>query len=257
MDLLDVIQKRVLGGDAKEFRNAVREAIKDGKLTEREIEGLEAKREELKLPQDALDSIRVDLYLSAFATVSDDETVTDEEWQQLEHIQDYLGIEDKDVFKTKKELYRRRIMTEIRKGNLPVVDVPGTLLGKDEVAYWSEPVTLFESAGRKEQGFTGVAVKLPVGIRFSIGSQTDGEGKGWGKTAEGDLVLTNERLLFQSGAHSFVLPWARVAAVEFSVGGMMLQANRGGPKWLRYRTKGNHNIVGSIVSFAHTLAKKA
>jgi len=256
MELLSIIQKRILGGDIREFRDDVRKAVKDGKLTEREIRELETKREELKLPQDILDAVRIDLYLSALQTVSEDETVTDEEWQEMEHIQDYLGVEDREVLKSKKELYRRRIMSEIRNGNMPLADAKNVLLGAGETAYWVEPVTLLEPVTKKGTGFRGVAVQLPIGIRFSVREKYEQGGKGWKKVAEGDLILTNERLLFQSGPHSFVFPWPRVAAAEFSVGGLMIQGARGEPKYLRYKTKGNHNIVGSIVSFAHTLAKK-
>lgn len=257
MDLLEIIQKRVLGGDAQEFRDAVKAAIADGKLTEAEIGELETKREELNLPTDVLSSVRMDLYLHALSSIHQDDAVTEEEWQEMEQIQDYLGLEDKDIAKTKRELYRSRIMSEIKRGNMPVVETKGVLLGANEVAYWQEPVTLFEVAEKKGKGFTGVELKLPIGIHFSVGAKTVQDEKGWKKVADGDLIVTSERLLFQSGAHSFVLPWSRVAAVQFFVSGFAAQASRGEPKYVKYRTKGNHNIVGSIIAFAHAAATKA
>lgn len=257
MDVLDLIQKRVLGGDAKEFREAVSAAIADGKLTEAEIGELEAKREELKLPEDVLSSVRMDLYMDALTKVHEDDTVTDEEWQEMEQIQDYLGIEDKDIAKTKKELYRSRIMSEIKKGNVPVIETKDVLLGLDEVAFWEEPVSLFEPSEKKGREFTGVELKLPIGIHFSVGAKTVKDEKGWKKIADGELILTSERLVFQGGAHSFVMPWPRVGAAQFFVSGIAVQASRGDPKYLKYRGKGNHNIVGSIIAFAHASAKKA
>lgn len=257
MDVLEIIQKRVLGGNAREFRDAVRSAIADGKLTEAEIGDLERKREELKLPAEVLSSVRMDLYMDALSKVNEDDTVTDEEWQEMEQIQDYLGIEDKDIAKTKKELYRGRIMSEIKKGNMPVIETKDVLLGKDEIAYWEEPVALYEAAEKKGKGFTGVELELPIGVRFSVGAKTAKDEKGWKKVADGELILTSERLLFQSGAHSFVMPWTRVAAAQFFVSGIAVQASRGDPKYLKYAGKGNHNIVGSIVAFAHASAKRA
>lgn len=257
MDLLGIIQKRVLGGDAQEFRDAVRSAIADGKLTESEIGELEAKREELNLPTDVLSSVRMDLYLHALSNINQDDSVTEEEWQEMEHIQDYLGLEDKDIAKTKKELYRSRIMSEIKKGNMPVVETKGVLLGADETAYWQEPAALYEAAEKKGKGFTGVELKLPIGIHFSVGAKTVQDEKGWKKIADGDVIVTSERLLFQSGAHSFVMPWPRVAGAQFFVSGVAVQASRGEPRYLKYRTKGNHNIVGSIIAFAHAAATKA
>ncbi len=257
MEIIQIIQKRVLGGDAKEFRESVRLAIADGKLTEAEIGELERRREELDLPEDVLSSVRMDLYLDVLSRVNEDASVTEEEWQEMEHIQDYLGLEDKDVAKSKKELYRSRIMSEIKKGNMPVIETKDVLLGADEMAYWQEPVTLFEASEKKGKGFTGVELKLPIGIHFSVGAKTVQDEKGWKKVADGDLILTNERLLFQSGAHSFVMPWTRVAAARFFVSGFTAQASRGDPKYLKYRSKGNHNIVGSIIAFAHAAATKA
>lgn len=255
MDLLGIIQKRVLGGDTREFRDAVRQAIADGKLTEAEIGELETKREELGLPADVLSSVRMDLYLDAISNVNKDDSVTEEEWQEMEQIQDYLGLEDKDVAKSKKELYRSRIMSEIKKGNMPVIETKDVLLGADETAYWQEPVTLFEAAEKKGKGFTGVELKLPIGVRFSVGAKTVKDEKGWKKVADGELIVTSQRLLFQSGAHSFVLPWPRVAGAQFFVSGVAVQASRGEPKYLKYVAKGNHNIAGSIIAFAHAAAK--
>lgn len=257
MDVLEILQRRVMGGNAKEFREAVRRAIGDGKLTEQEISFLETKREELGLSQNVLSSVRMDLYLDALSKVREDDTVTDEEWQEMEQIQDYLGIEDAEIAKTKRDLYRARIMSEIKRGNMPVIETDDVLLGADEIAYWNEPVSLFELSSKKGRGFTGVELKLPIGIRFSVGANTVKDETGWKNVGDGELILTSDRLVFQGGSQSFVIPWRSVTGAQFFVNGMIVQPSRGNPKYLKYRTKGNQSIVGSIVAFAHAAAKKA
>jgi hypothetical protein len=139
LDSITALTKKGMGITAQEFREAVLEAVKDGKLTKQEIDALETKREELGLSLDVLDAIRVQAYVTAFQTVSSDKDITDDEWDELEQIQDYLGVTDTEIGKTKKELLRLRVLSEIRKGNLPVVDV-SLILKPNEVAYWSEPV---------------------------------------------------------------------------------------------------------------------
>lgn len=256
MGILGIIQKRVMGGDAQEFRAAVRLAIADGKLTEREIGELEAKREELGLSQNALSSVRMDLYLDALSKVREDDTVTDEEWQEMEQIQDYLGIEDAEIAKTKKDFYRARIMSEIKRGNMPVIDAPDALLGANEIAYWKESAVLYAPVTKRGASFTGVSLKLPVGIHFSLGARSEKDDAGWKSMADGELILTNERFIFQGGAQSFVLPWRSVTGAQFFVNGLIVQPSRGNPKYLKYRAKGNQSIVGSIVAFAHAMAKR-
>lgn len=126
-------------GYVKEFHEQLFEAVKDGKLTEEEIKRLEAKREELGLTDEALSAVRQEMYLAAFHSVQEQEDVTDEEWDELEHIQDYLGLSDADIAKTKKELLRMRILSEIKKGNLPVISSSDIIPKSDELIHWSEP----------------------------------------------------------------------------------------------------------------------
>ena len=212
------------------FHTAVREAISDGKLTEEEIAALEEQREHFGLNDDDLGAVRMELYLSALSKVRADDTITDDEWQEMEQIQDYLGLQDRDIEKTKKELYRQRIMSEIKRGNMPVIGGSTFLLKSGEIPYWKEPVTLFVSDGKKSGD------------------------KKWKKAALGNLLVTNNRLIFHGKADSFSVLWRHLSDVQFSVKGVVVQTKGGTPRFLQYRKSGNHNIVGSIIAYAHAIA---
>lgn len=211
---LTTLAKKGIGASAREFRQAVLEAVRDGKLTKEEIDGLETMREELDLPLEVLDAIRVQAYVIAFQHVREDVEVTDDEWDELEHIQDYLGLKDREIAKNKKELLRLRVLTEIKKGNLPVVDLSHLILQKDETPYWSEPVTLQREAQH---------------------------------SMEGELMLTNQRIVFHGQAETLALPLTQIIDVDYGDTGMRIHPNRRKNMLFLYKDPQNHDIVGSVL----------
>ncbi len=217
-------------GYAREFHAAVRAAIADGKLTEAEIADLERRKEQLGLSDEALNTIRQDLYVEAFSKATEDEQVTEEEWEELEHIQDYLDLQDVDIAATKRELYRMRILSEIQKGNLPVMQQETFAADNDELIHWAEPVDALKTQGK------GAVMQ----------SSTLFNTAGWTRTDGGLLIITSKRVVL-TAAQTHSWSYRRVLAVKPYVNGVLLSVNREPALFLRYTQKGNHNVVGSVL----------
>ncbi|UPA22010.1 hypothetical protein K8942_02995 [Candidatus Peribacteria bacterium] len=223
LSTLTALAKKGTGVTAREFRQAVLEAVKDGKLTKEEIDTLEKTREELGLPLEVLDAIRVQAYVTAFETATTDTDVTDDEWDELEQIQDYLGLKDADIAKTKKQLYRMRVLSEMRKGNMPIIDIPRMLLRPQERVYWSEAMNL----------------------------QADD----WKDS--GNLIITNKRLVFKGGKKSISINLGQVLDVDNTGQFLRIHANRHPSLRLEYADEDNAPILDSILLFVLENAQNA
>ncbi len=208
------LAKKGTGMSARAFREAVLEAVKDGKLTKKEIDELETMREEMGLPLDVLDAIRVQAYVTAFQSVSDDADISDDEWDELEQIQDYLGLKDSEIAKSKKQLLRLRVLSEIKHGNMPIIDV-ALLLKPGETAYWKEAM-----------------------IRKT------GDGKD-----SGELIITSKRLIFKGSKKSIGITISQVLDIEHQPQELLIHANRQEPLELEYKEKENAPIVDNILLF--------
>lgn len=215
-------------GYIRAFHEELRVALEDGKLTEQEIARLEQRKEELGISEEALAAARADLYAAAFARVSEDEIVTDDEWQEMELIQDYLGASDGEVANTKKQLYRMRILTEVKKGNLPVIATDELLPEKEELVHWTERVDVFEPAGRSIGGSVYPTEKLR-------------------RLDKGLLIITSKRLVIKGEKNVTTMRLGGVVDADCHVNGVLLAASARRPVFLRYTEKGNHNVVGSVL----------
>lgn len=222
VQLLKTIVPDLTPGYLKDFHQEVLQALSDGKLTEQEIAVLEKRKEELGLTDEALSAVRLDLYAAAFQTASDDEQITEDEWDELEHIQDFLNLEDTDIAKTKKQLYRLRILTELRRGSLPVMKTSDVLLVKGESVHWVE------------QGEVREARKS--GTRIS-----------WESLGSGTLVITNKRVIIKAAGKARVQRLTRIVDVQYSKEGITLHINARAPLLFVFGKTENKDVVVSIL----------
>ena len=240
-----------IGTHARAFQRAVFEAVKDGKLTRQEIDALERKREELGLSLSVLKNIRSTAYYAAFQIVKADEKVTEDEWDELEQIQDYLGLNDSEIAHTKKELYRLRVISEIREGNMPVLESPDIFLRDGEMAYWSEPVTMYVGSGDKRKiAKHDVHVHLTKGVSLNMGIAKESEERGLIKKDEGFLIITNKRIIFHGKEESFTTTYHHVLDIDCYTAAVRIHPTRGQSQLFVYKVQGNHDIVASVLFYA-------
>lgn len=194
------------GGDKKkaEFRDKVKEAVSDGKLTPERIAELEAVRKELDTSEAADDrtQMRREVFNTAVGAVKAGGKLTPEQAAELARVQKYLALRDDQVDKTRMDLAHLRKMTDIRQGALPTVSpensaMRGLALESGELAHYCVAAN-FMSADE-----AGPAPGQPVvaGITYRPGS-----GRGHAlpaKTAtpmgEGVFILSNKRFILKGG----------------------------------------------------------
>ena len=193
------------GGDKKKaaYREKVKEAVSDGKLSATDIHDLEALREQLDVTDAADDrtALRRDLYNEAFDAARSKGQLTATGVQDLAKIQKFLALRDDQIEKTKVEMNRLRTLTEIRKGNLPVVPptnvaLRGVALEPHEVPHYSVAVEILsQGSGRGQEG-------MPVGknFRYSEGASRAHflPEDGAKPVGEGNVILTDKRLVLKT-----------------------------------------------------------
>lgn len=202
------------GGDKnkQQFREKAKETLKKAKLTPGKAEEVAALAKEFEI-EDAGDDktqLRREIYNEAAGTAKARGKLTGAEAAELAKIQKFLALRDDQVDRTKRDLNRLRLLTEIRNGQLPTVpanhpSLRGIALEPGEVAHYTVQVDVLDRP--TTMGRDGVAVKwnAPYVTRSAKGHSMPAEGaKALG---EGYLVLTGKRLVFRGD---------RAAAVAYS-----------------------------------------
>lgn len=250
-----IAEMRQRSKDKKEFFDAILRAAEDGVLTDEEVAQIQTRYKELGLTQDDLKGIRVQAYNAALRAVKSDGVVTAEEEAELGKLQQFLMIPESEIAKSKKELARLRLLTEIQNGNPPSVSVPNVILQKSETAYWSEPASILEERvvnRRYEGGSQGFSFRIAKGVSYRVGSH---RGHLVSDTAvipvsSGELIITNKRVIFRGDAKSFNLRLDKLLELNFYGDGVRLTDDKGKPRVVKFASDGNTDVVGATLSFA-------
>jgi len=239
------------GGKKKEqYRDAVKEAVSDGKLTAEKRAELDALRLELDAdPGDDKTQLRRDVYNVAVGAVKAGGKLTPAEEAELAKIQQFLNLKDEQVDKTRMDLRRLRIVTEINKGKLPVVSpehtaLKGLQLDPGESAHYTVAAESFEA------GDVGTA----IGARFVFGAAfRPGIGrsfalplKGAISLGQGVFILTSQRFIFR-GPKSFGVKHKQPDEIYFYRDGIRLKMKKTQPL-IQIRDEAVVDIAGAILA---------
>ena len=241
--------------DKKEFFQCVLNAADDGKLTDSEIRQIQTRKSELGLTDDDLKSVRVQAYNAALRAARSDDKVTAEEEAELDKLQSVLKISDVEITKSKQELARLRLLTEIQNGNVPTIQVQNVILQKSETAHWVEPGNILEErvvSRRYEGGSQGFSFRIAKGVSYRVGGHrghlvTD---KAVVPVSSGELIITNRRVIFRGDAKSFNLRLDKLLDVNFFSDGVRLTDDKGKPRIVQFSNSSNADIVGTVLSRA-------
>lgn len=240
--------------DKKDFLSCIIKAAEDGRLSDDEMYDMQAWYKELGLTQDDLKSVRVQAYNAALRAAKADGVVTAEEEAELAKLQKFLMIPESEIAKSKKELIRLRLITEIKNGNPPIFSVPNVVLQKEELAYWMEPASILEErvvSRHYEGGSQGFSFRIAKGVSYRVGSHrgrivTD---KAVLPVSVGDLIITNKRVLFRGDVKSFMIRLDKMLEVDFYSDGIRLTDDKGKPRVVKFDNEGGVDVVGAILSY--------
>ncbi len=242
--------------DKKTFKEALLQAVEDGKLTDEEISDLDHEKADLGLTDEDIKGIRAEIYTAAFTSAKSDKQVTKEEEVELEKIQKFLGLSDNDIEPDKKELARLRLLNEIQNGNMPAVYVSNIVLLKDEKTFWAEPSDFIEEKTlrhRYEGGSSGVSFRIMKGVSYRVGSSRGYimAEKGWVVTSSGDLIITNKRIIFKGDRKSFDIKLNKILSTENYTNALVVsESGKQTAKTIKFKQPGNQDIIGATLSYA-------
>ena len=222
------------GGDKKKaaYRDKVKEAVADGKLSPTDMHELSKLREELDVTDAADDrtSIRREIYDEAFDAKRSQGQLNQTGLHDLAKIQKFLALRDDQIADKKVEVNRLRMLTEIRKGNLPIVPpthsvLRGVKLEPDEVAHYSVQVQMLSTSRVGDDG-----MPIDVNFRYAEGASRAHflPEEGAKPVGDGVVVITNQRLIIKTES-------GRQATVQFGGDGQAYLYNEG------LRVKGTMN----------------
>ena len=260
MGIKDSIKGWFEGDKKKEaFRDKVKEAVADGKLDAQDLKEIEEARQELGVT-DARDDktvIRRAIYNEAVLAAKREGEITATDAHELEKIQKFLALRNDQVEKTRWDLARLRVLTEIRKGNLPTVpannaSLRGVTLEPDEVAHYSLSVELADLPVTRGNDGIAMARGRPY-EQFSVAAHAL-PGDGARPQGDASLVITNRRLIIktQSGKTA-AIRFGEAAKIYLYGDGVRLEKTVGNTV-LKYKSASEE--IGEIVAELLTAVMK-
>lgn len=244
------------GGDKKKqaYRDKVKEAVGDGKLSNSDMLELAKLREQLDVTDAADDRthLRRELYNEAVDAARSKGQLTNTGVQDLAKIQKFLALRDDQVEKTKMEVNRLRTLTDIRRGNLPVVPTShaalrGVPMEPGEVPHYSLAVEIMDQPRFEAEG---IMVKGVFAYKEGSSSSHFLPENNAKPQGDGNLIITNRRIVLKTAD-------GRTASVKlggdvpfFLYGeGIRLQKTMGATI-LKYKSKSDDTaeIVGELLS---------
>jgi hypothetical protein len=245
------------GGDKKKaaFREKVKEAVSDGKLSSEDLKNLEQAQKELQTTpaRDDKTIIRRAFYNEAVSAVTSDGEVTATDAHELAKIQKFLALRDDQVEATRWDLQKLRTLTEIRHGNLPIVpatnsSLRGVQLEPEETPHYTVTVDLFDQPSTRQAD----------GLRIEWGQPYEADSSkmhvlpesGAKPQGEASLIITNKRLILKTGNGKVAaIRYAPNAQIHLYSDGIRLERTVGNTL-LRFGSKSEatSEIVGELLA---------
>ena len=254
MGLMDMFKKK---DTAKEtFRDEVKKAVSDGKLTPDKMARLEKLKEELDVTSASQDytMVRREQYQAAADAVKSTGKLTEKEEKELQRIQAFLGLKDAQIAQDKAELGRLRILTEMRSGKFPTISpenvvLRGIKLAEDEIAHWAEIAIMLEA--QDPGGTAGVGLRLVPNAAYQVTTANSYTlpMKGATPVAEGHLVMTSARMMFK-GDKVTGFAYDRPEEINLYKDGLRLRMGGGRAVLFKFRSVENADFIGLIISKA-------
>jgi predicted Zn finger-like uncharacterized protein len=159
------------------FRAIFAEAVKDGVLTEKEIEYMKmyAQRKSLDWSE-AVRSVRAEAikHMNEYISFAkNDGVIDDTEYEYIDKLLALLKFHPNYIASVRREIDHIKTLENIGKGNLPMVQEPQVILKSSEICHYQAGNTVF--------------VKADAGDKYLLGT----------------FLITSERLLFVSEGKSF------------------------------------------------------
>lgn len=238
----------------KEFKQELISAVGDGVLTDFEVAELLRRKSELELTEEDIRELGLEIFEVAVRAVKTKGHLSPQSHEELCKIQAHLGLHDSQLGHLGVEIVRSRQLHELQRGNIAPINAANVILQPGEFAYWIENGTLHEQkvvSRRYEGGSRGASIRVMKGVSFRVGAsrgQVVSE-TGWIPVSVGNLVITNQRIIFQGDRKSFATKYEKIFEIQPAMDGLRFsESNRQKPRAIMYRVP-NGDYVCEILSY--------
>ena len=251
--------KEMFGGGEKakkkdQLRDAVKDAVEDGRLSNSELREIKTLQDELGVtpPADDRTQQRRDLYNAAVDGAKKEGVISATGMHELAKIQKFLALRDDQVEKTKFQVNRLRTLTEIKKGNLPVVPEGNVALREvtleaGEVAHYTLAVDVLEQGSTR--GSEGIAIEWGKDHPENEAAAHGLPDENAKELGEATLIITSKRLVVKTKGRVAAIKLGPEARLFLYSDGLRI-ARTVGSTLLRFRSRSDESaeIVGSLLA---------
>lgn len=255
MGLKDMLFGKKEDANKVAYREEVKKAVSDGKLTADKMARLEKLKGELDVTAASQDftMVRRAQYQTAADAMMAQGKLTEGEEKELQRIQAFLGLKDQQIAQTKVELGRLRILTEMRAGKFPEISAQnvvlrGLKLAEGEVAHWAEIAIGLEA--QDAGGPAGAGLKLPPKVAYQPGSAAPYTLplKGATPMAEGHLILTSLRIVMKGQDKTTAFTYDKPEEIHIYKDGVRLRLGGGRAVLFKFRSLESYDFIGLLVA---------
>jgi hypothetical protein len=255
MGLKDMLFGKKEDANKVAYREEVKKAVSDGKLTADKMARLEKLKSELDVTAASQDytMVRREQYQTAADAMMAHGKLTEGEEKELQRIQAFLGLKDQQIAQTKVELGRMRILTEMRAGKFPEISsqnvvMRGLKMAEGEVAHWAEIAIALE--GEDAGGSAGVGLKLPPKVAYQPGSAAPYilPIKGATPMTEGHLILTSLRIIMKGAEKTTAFTYDKPEEINLYKDGVRLRMGKGRAVLFKFRSVESYDFIGLLVA---------
>ncbi len=251
------VDNRTKRAASRDFVSEMKSALADGVLSEDKRFWLLERHSQLGAG-DEWRGVADELFMSAVRGTISNEEITPEAESELGKIREYLELDAERAKKAlqllseKRQNYESRINREgegarrrqaiknLEDGLTPPILMVNVVMKKGEFAIWKVQSTLYETRVVRREitvGSRGVSVRLMKGVTVRVGAS-----RGQSvpvvdsvPVSVGNLIITNQRLVFQGDAKSFADGLGKVIDVHpYSDGLKFSVVSRQQPRFLKF-----------------------
>ena len=255
MGLKDMLFGKKEDANKVAYRDEVKKAVSDGKLTADKMARLEKLKQELDVTAASQDytMVRREQYQTAADAMMKGGALSEAEEKELQRIQAFLGLKDQQIAQTKVELGRMRILTEMRAGKFPEISAQNVLmrglkLNDGEIAHWAEIAIFLEA--QDPGGSAGVGLKLMRTMAYQAGSATPYTLplKGATPMDEGHLIMTSGRMVMKGQSKVTAFTYDKPDEINLYKDGIRLRMGNGRAVMFKFRSVENADFIGLLIA---------
>ena len=255
MGLKDMLFGKKEDANKVAYRDEVKKAVADGKLTPEKVKHLEKLKNELDVGAAAQDftMVRREQYQTAADAMMAQGKLTEAEEKELQRVQAFLGLKDQQIAQTKVELGRLRMLTDMRSGKFPEISpanvlMRGLKLAEGEVAHWGEIAIMLE--GEDTGGSVGAGLKLMPNMAYQPGSVGTSMVplKGAAPMDEGHLIMTSLRLIMKGQSKVTAFTYDKPEEISLYKDGVRLRLGKGRAVLFKFRSLESADFIGLLMA---------